>query len=260
VTTARLVLHQFRYDSRTFWRDPAAVFFTVALPIAFLFLFVSIFGNEPTVVDGHEIEGANYYLAGIMTLSLVSATLVNLAMTITGARERGILKRLRATPLPPWVFMAGRIGTASVITLTMMALLLGVGWIVYDVSVPARMLPAIVVTVLVGTAAFCAMALALTSVIPSMSAAPPITNAVVLPLYFVSGVFIPEEQLPDAMRALGDVFPIKHLFRAMLTAFDPTTRGSGFEPVHLLVLAAWGAVALVVATRTFRWVPTATSN
>jgi ABC-2 type transport system permease protein len=255
MSTMRLVWHQFRYDRRTFARDPAAMFFTVALPIVFLVLFVSIFGNDPTKVGGREIEGSTYYLAGIMTLALVSATLVNVAMSVTGARERGILKRLRSTPLPPWVFMAGRIGTASLVTATMMVLLVGLGSVVYDVSIPARTLPALVVTVAVATASFCAMALALTAVIPSLSAAPPITNAVVLPLYFLSGIFIPEDQLPNAMRVLAGVFPVKHLFRALLTAFDPATTGTGIDAVHLLVIAAWGVVALFVATRFFRWAP-----
>jgi ABC-2 type transport system permease protein len=257
MSTLRLVRHQFRYDQRTFWREPASVFFTVALPVLFLVLFVSIFGNDPTTIDGHEIKGATYYLPGIMTLAIVSATFVNLAISVTGARERGILKRVRSTPLPPWVYMAGRICTASVVTVVMMVLLVGLGGLFYDVTVPTTTLPALVLTVVVGTASFCAMGFALTAVVPSESAAPPITNAVVLPLYFLSGLFVPEEQLPGAMRILADIFPVKHLFRALLTAFDPTTTGAGIEFGHLAVLAAWGVVALVVATRSFRWVPRA---
>ena len=257
MSTVGLVRHQFRYDQRTFWREPASVFFTVALPILFLVLFVSIFGNDPTTVDGHEIKGATYYLPGIMTLAIVSATFVNLAISVTGARERGILKRLRSTPLPPWVYMAGRICTASVVTVVMMVLLIGLGGLFYDVTIPTTTLPALVLTVVVGTASFCAMGFALTAVVPSESGAPPITNAVVLPLYFLSGLFVPEEQLPGAMRILADIFPVKHLFRALLTAFDPTTTGTGIEFGHLAVLAAWGVVALVFATRSFRWVPRA---
>jgi ABC-2 type transport system permease protein len=255
VSALRLAAHQFRYDRRTFARDPAAVFFTVAVPVAFLVLLVSIFGDEPTRVDGRRIDGATYYLASILTLALVSATLVNLAMSITGARERGILKRLRSTPLPPWVFMAGRIGTAALVTAAMTVLLVTIGTVFFDASMPARTVPALLVTVAFATAAFCAMALALTGFIPTLAAAPPITNAIVLPLYFVSGIFIPEDDLPEAMRVLADIFPVRHLFRALLTVFDPATTGAGVDGVHLLVMAAWGAGAMFVAARRFRWVP-----
>ena len=206
MTTARLVWHQFRYDRRTFWRDPPAVFFTVALPILFLVLFVSIFGNDPTTIDGHEIKGATYYLPGIMTLALVSATFVNLAISVTGVHERGILKRLRSTPLPPWVFMTGRIGTASVVTVVMMILLIGLGGLFYDVTIPTTTLPRSCSPSSWARPHSAAMGFALTAVVPSESAAPPITNAVVLPLYFLSGLFVPEEQLPGR-----DALPRGHL-------------------------------------------------
>ena len=255
MSTARLVLHQFRYDQRTFWREPAAVFFTVALPILFLFIFVSIFGNESTEVGGQEIKGSTYYVPGILALAIISATLVNLAITLTGLRERGTLKRVRSTPLPPWVFMAGRVLTALVVSVIMVVLVTLLGRVVYDVSVPTGTLPGLALTVLVGTAAFCCLGFALTAVIPSENAAPAVTNAVVLPLYFFSGIFIPNEEIPSGMQLVGDVFPVKHLFEGLLTAFNPLTEGNGIEGAHLLVLAAWGVAGLLAATRTFRWSP-----
>ena len=99
MTAPALAWHQFRYDQRVFWRDPAAVFFTVALPLIFLFIFVSIFGNQPTAVEGREISGATYYVPGIVTLAVESATFLGLAISLVAAREQGILKRVRGTPL-----------------------------------------------------------------------------------------------------------------------------------------------------------------
>ena len=255
MSAARLVWHQYRYDQRTFWREPAAVFFTVALPLIFLFIFVSIFGNEPTQVGDREIQGSTYYVPGILALAIVSATTVNLAIGLTTLRERGTLKRVRSTPLPPWVFMAGRLLTAMVVSVLMAVLVTGLGRLVYDVAVPTSTLPGLVLTVLVGTAACCCLGFAMTAAIPSENAAPAVTNAVILPLYFFSGIFVPNEAIPSGMQDVGDVFPVKHLFQALLTAFDPLTRGSGIEAGHLLVLGAWGLFALLVATRTFRWSP-----
>jgi len=257
VRTSRLVVHQFRYDQKTFWRDPTTVFFTVALPLIFLFIFVSIFGNNPTEVDGRVVKGSTYYVPGILALAVVSATFFNLAISVTILRERGVLKRVRSTPLPPWIFMAGRILTATVVTLVLVVVVTLLGRLVYGVELPISTIPGLLATVVLGTAAFCALGFALTAVIPTESAAPAITNAVVLPLYFFSGIFIPNEDIPRGMQVIGDVFPVKHLFQALLTAFNPATEGAGFEPGHLAVLAAWGLVGLLVAVRSFEWAPKA---
>lgn len=256
---ARLVWHQFRYDQKTFWRDPASVFFTVALPVIFLFIFATIFGNEPMRIEGRgEIKGSTYYVPGIVTLALVSATFVNLAISLTVARERGLLKRVRKTPLPGWAFMAGRIATSITVTLLLTVVLVALGRLVYGVAIPGSTLAGALLALVVGAASFCALGFALTGAIPSENAAPPITNAIILPLYFVSGIFIPESEIPAFMRSISEAFPIKHLYEALLTAFDPATTGAGIEELNLLVLGAWGAAGLVVALLTFRWAPRAT--
>jgi ABC-2 type transport system permease protein len=185
----------------------------------------------------------------------VSATLVNLAISVSIARERGVLKRVRSTPLPPWVFMAGRMATSTVVTLLLVTIVTLLGRLVYGVSLPTDTLPGLVLTVVVGTAAFSALGLALTAAIPNENAGPAVTNAVVLPLYFFSGVFIPLEDLPRGMRLVGDVFPVKHLFELLLAAFNPATKGAGIELDHLGVLLLWGVVGLVLAVRTFSWSP-----
>jgi ABC-2 type transport system permease protein len=250
-----LLLHQYRYDQKQFWREPASVFFTVALPLIFLFLFVSIFGNEPIRVDDHRISGATYYVPGIVTLAVVSATILNLAITFTILREKGLLKRVRSTPLPPWVYLAGRVLTATVITVLLVVAVVVLGRLVYDVAVPGRTIPGLILTLVVGTASCCALGFAMTSIIPSENAAPAVTNAVILPLYFFSGVFIPEDSLPSGMRFIGSLFPVRHLFRAYLEVFDPLTTGSGIAWGHLAVLLAWGVAGAVLALRTFRWTP-----
>ncbi|MEO6120544.1 MAG: ABC transporter permease [Acidimicrobiales bacterium] len=255
MTTLGLVWHQFRYDQKTFWRQPEAVFFTVVLPLIFLFLFVSIFGNEPVGTGADAVPGSTYFVPGIVTLAIVSATVQNLAISLTFARQRGLLKRVRSTPLPPWVFLAGRIGTATGVTLLLVALVVVLGRVVYGVEVPTATLAALVVTVVVGTASGSALGFALSSIIPTEGAAPAVTNAVLLPLYFFSGVFIPNDVIPDVMQRIGDIFPVKHLFDAILTTFDPSTTGAGFAWVDLGVVAAWGVVAALVAVRRFRWAP-----
>ncbi len=257
MSTPKLVWHQFRFDQKTFWRNPASVFFTVALPVAFLLLLQSIFGGRTYGTEQGEVSGAAYYVPGLLALALVSATFVNLAMSLTRARERGILKRLRSTPLPPWVFVAGRIGTCVVVSLLMAGLLVGLGRVLYGVPVPAATLPGVLASVVVGAASFCALGFAVAALIPSEGAAPPITNAIVLPLYFVSGVFIPTEHVPHAMRTVADLFPLKPLFDALLAAFRQDGAGPAIAGRDLLVVAVWGVAGLAFAMRAFRWTPKA---
>jgi ABC-2 type transport system permease protein len=251
----RLVWHQYRYDRRVFWRDPAAVFFTVALPLVFLFLFVSIFGNQTTTVQGRQLKVSTYYVPGIITLSVISATFFNLAISVTISREQGLLKRLRGTPLPASAFFGGRILNSTVVALLMVVVVVGIGRVLYGVAVPTATLPGALLALVVGAGAFCALGLALTVVIPSEGAAPAITNAIILPLYFISGVFLPDEALPVPVRQVADIFPVKHLFQSLLTAFDPNVGGPGVAAGDIAVVAAWGIAGLLVAARTFRWTP-----
>jgi ABC-2 type transport system permease protein len=183
---AALAVHQFRFDQRTFWRNPAAVFFTVAFPVMFLVIFDLVFGGDEAI-EGLGVDVSTYYVPAIVSLAVISATFQNLAMSVTIDREFGILKRGRGTPLPNWVFFAGRIGTSLVVSFLMLALLAAIGRIAYGVAIPWDRMPAVIVTLAVGAMSFCCLGLALTAFIPSQGAAAPITNIAIFPLYFLSG-------------------------------------------------------------------------
>jgi len=254
MTGFALALHQFRYDQKIFWRNPASVFFTVMFPVMFLVL-LGVIVNGQTIHTQGGIDATTYFVPAVITLALVSATMVNLAMNLTILREGGVLKRLRGTPLPGWVFIAGRIGNAFVTALLMFVLVTVLGRVLFDVPVPWSRLGPLLVVLAVGSASFCALGVALTTIIPSREAAPAITNLVVFPLYFLSGVFIPESEIPNGVLHVADVFPIRHLFDALLAGFDPATGSAGYELGQLAVVAAWGVLGFVVALRRFRWEP-----
>jgi ABC-2 type transport system permease protein len=253
---AALAVHQFRFDQRTFWRNPAAVFFTVAFPVMFLVIFDLVFGGDEAI-EGLGVDVSTYYVPAIVSLAVISATFQNLAMSVTIDREFGILKRGRGTPLPNWVFFAGRIGTSLVVSFLMLALLAAIGRIAYGVAIPWDRMPAVIVTLAVGAMSFCCLGLALTAFIPSQGAAAPITNIAIFPLYFLSGVFIPESEIPSGVLHVADAFPVRHFFEAFFAAWEPGTVGAGFEWVHLAVLAAWGVAGFLIAMRWFRWMPRA---
>lgn len=251
-----LAAHQFRFDQKTFWRNPASVFFTVMLPVIFLLIFATIFGND-RIDELGGVKTTTYYVPAIITLAVVSATMQSLAISLTVDRERGLLKRTRGTPLPGWVFISGRIGNSVVVSVLMLCLLAVLGRLLYGVEIPWDRVPAVLVTLSIGAAAFCCLGIAITAAIPSEDAAAPITNVAVLPLYFLSGVFIPESEIPDGVLHVADAFPVRHFFEAFFAAWDPGTVGAGFEWGNLAVVAAWGVAGLMIALRTFTWTPRA---
>jgi ABC-2 type transport system permease protein len=103
--------------------------------------------------------------------------------------------------------------------------------------------------------ALAGLGFAAAGLVPSENAAPPVANAIVLPLEFISGVFIPSEAIPAWMDSIASVFPVKPLFDAILTAFDPSTTGAGIAWADLAVLTAWGVAGVLLALRFFRWSP-----
>jgi ABC-2 type transport system permease protein len=252
-----MALHQFRYDLRAFLRNRQARFFTLALPVLFLVIFASLFGGKGHTVEvaGGRIATSVYYVPGIIALGIIAAAFVNLVMWVTAQRETGVLKRRRATPAPALAVIAGRALTSVVTAVGITAVLLGIGWAAYGAHVPARTLPDLALAVVVGAAAFCCMGYALTSVIRNQDAAQPLTQAVTLPLYFISGVFVASASLPHWLTQVANVFPVRHLAAALLAAYNPHTGGSGLAGTDLLVLAAWGVGGLLVALRRFSWLP-----
>jgi ABC-2 type transport system permease protein len=257
VSGVGLMAHQARFDVRAQLRNPPVVFFGLLLPVIFLLIFAAIFGNAQIPYAGRTIPMTAYYVPGIVALGLVSTTYVNLAISLTVQREKGLLKRLRSTPMPPGIFMFGRvvlqIGFAFLIT----AVLVLIGWIAFGVTVSAAALPDIALVLVISAASFAMLGIAMSAFIPNEDSAPAITNVTVLPLYFISGVFFPLTDAPGWMTTIAGIFPIRHLAEALLAAFDPAGTGPVIDGPALAIVAGWGILGLILALRFFRWSPSA---
>jgi ABC-2 type transport system permease protein len=253
-----LAVHQFRYDLLAYSRNRQAQFFTAVMPVLFLVIFASVFGGRGRTVKapGGTIDASVSYVPGIMTLGIIAATFVNLVIPVTAQRETGVLKRRRATPASAAVIVAGRSLLALTTALVMTALLLAIGWFAFHTHLPARTAPAFLITEIVGAFSFCCLGFAVSALVHDHESAQPVTQAIMLPLYFISGVFVPRSNLPRWLADVADGFPVRHLASALLTAYNPHTRGAGFAASDLLIVASWGAGGLVVAVRRFRWTPT----
>jgi len=255
VNDALLVVRQVRYENRWFWRNPPAAFFTFVFPLIFLVLFNVIFGNNEIEVPGGTTNESTFYVPAIAALSVVTACYTNIAMTLCYTRDDGVLKRIRGTPLPIWAYVTARVLHAVLVGMLLVVIVVAFGRAFYDVTIPSNTMAAFVITVIVGSAAFSMLGLAVTTVIPNAEAAPAIVNFTILPLFFISDVFINLEDPPAWLDTLANVFPVVHFSKAMQTAFNPFESGAGFEAAHLAVIAAWGVAAFIVAIRRFSWEP-----
>ena len=251
----RLAIRQVFFENRAFWRNPAAAFFTFIMPLFFLVLFNALFGGNEYAVPGGTVDESVFYVPGIAAMGVISACYTNIAMMVSVSRDLGVLKRVRGTPLPAWAYLFGRIGQATLVAVLLVVIITGAGALFYNVDMPTNTMPAFILTVAVAAAAFCALGLALTAVIPNSDASPAITNASILPLFFISNVFIQMDDPPAWLDTAGDIFPVKHFADALGTVFNPYTSGAGFEWGHLAVIAAWGVFGAIVALRFFTWEP-----
>ena len=250
-----LVLHQFRFDQKVFWRNPAAVFFTAMLPLIFLFILASVFKNADISArrEGRDLlRAGDPHPGGDLGDDCRRWRRPPVSPRGRPAQARSAARRCR-----PGVFIAGRIGNSLVISLIMVVLVSVIGALVYGVTIPSHTLPAMLVTLAVGGFSFCCLGIALAAVIPSQdAAAADRSTRPLLPLYFLSGVFIPEDELPNGVISVSPTTSRSgHFFEAMFAAWDPHTTGAGFEWGNLAVVAVWGVAGLLLAIRFFRWEP-----
>lgn len=253
-STAALVVRQTRYQILYFLRVPVALFFTVILPIVMLVLFNALFGDDTVSTDDGEWPIRQFYTGGLAAYTAVSATYSNLGNMVPIRRDEGILKRWRSTPLPTWAYLAGLILSSIVIAVVSVALMLTMGVVFYDLAIDWVKMPAAAVTLLVGVASFAALGMALVSVITTASSSAAMVNATILPLAFISDVFIATDD-EGFLHSVASVFPLKPFVNAFQDCFNPFVDGSGFSPGRLAFVAVWGAVGLVIAIKRFSWEP-----
>jgi ABC-2 type transport system permease protein len=253
VNTLRLTGIQLRYVNKAFWRNPASAFFTFVFPLMFLVIFTALLGHSTVRIGSRTIDTSTYYVASMGAFAVIGACFNNIAMAITFQREDGVLKRAHGTPLPVSSFLGARILHAMFISVILVALTLGFGHAVYHATIPSgTSLLRFIVVLLVGSAAFCALGLALSGAIPNTDATAPVVNAVALPVEFLSGVFIVfGNTTPSWILWIARVFPVRHFVLGMQAGILSTT----FSWTDVLVVAAWGVGGMLVAIRFFHWEP-----
>jgi ABC-2 type transport system permease protein len=253
MTAATLTVFQLRYINKAFWRNPASAFFTFAFPLMFLVIFTSLLGHGTVHIGGRDVHQSTYYVAEMAAFSVITACYTNIAISLTFQRDTGVLKRTNGTPIPSVVYLAARVLHALLVAIVLVAITVAFGKLFYHADIPAGFaLVRFVVMLVVGAASFSALGFAITAVIPNFDAAAPIVNATILPLLFLSGVFIPlGDNAPSWIVWTAKVFPVKHFADGMQAGYV----GTPFNWIDVVIVAVWGIAGVLVAVRYFTWEP-----
>jgi len=187
------------------------------------------------------------------TFAVITACYNNIAIQLTFQRDAGVLKRTNGTPLPSSSFLGARMVHALLISVLLVAITAAFGKAFYSASIPTGLtLVRFLIVLVVGAASFCALGLAVTAAIPNAEASAAIVNATILPLLFLSGIFIPfGNSTPSWILWIARVFPVKHFADGMQAGF----LGTAFHWTDTLVVAIWGLAGLLLAIRFFSWEP-----
>jgi ABC-2 type transport system permease protein len=245
----RLFWHELKGELLLYVRSRELAFFTFLLPMIFFVLLGSTYGND--TVDG--VRGSDFLLAGMIGYGAISIAFAGLAIVLVIRRESGILKRLRATPLPAGAYVAAVLGAfLAAFAVEVIGLIL-LGRVLFGIGIPDR-LGSLVLALLLGALAFCGLGIGVTALIKSAEGASAVVNAIYLPAAFIAGAFFSPHHFPSVLRALADVLPLTYFLRlirnVMLQGHEIWSQGT-----NVAVVAAWGLLGVIIALRAFRWEP-----
>jgi ABC-2 type transport system permease protein len=245
----RLFWHELKGELLLYTRSRELAFFTFLLPMIFFVLLGSTYGSD--TVDG--VKGSHFLLAGMIGYGAISIAFAGLAIVLVIRRESGILKRLRATPLPAWDYIAALLSAFLAAFAVEVVGLILLGRVLFGIPVPDR-LGSLALALLLGAVSFCGLGIGITALIRSAEGASAVVNAIYLPAAFLAGAFFSPRHFPSVLRAIADVLPLTYFLRLvrniMLHGHTIWSQGT-----NVAVLAAWGALGVIVALRAFRWEP-----
>jgi ABC-2 type transport system permease protein len=248
----RMLVHQLAYEQRTFWRSREAAVFIFVFPLLLYALLGSVYSDE-IEINGVSVPSADVLLAGLFGYGAANTAFGGLAIILVSRREVGLLKRLRATPLPPTTYIAAvLVSTLAIFALQAVALVL-LGRFAFDASAPANWL-GFAGAVVLGVACFAGLGVGAASLIRSAEGVSAVVNVVLLPMAFLSGSFGPTDDYPRVLEAIAAVLPLTY-FLDVVEAVYLDGDSLFADPAALGVVAAWGAVGLAIAFTRFSWMP-----
>jgi ABC-2 type transport system permease protein len=244
----RVFVHELRAQQLAFWRSKEAALFIFLFPLLLFVLLGSVYNGKI-----YGVPAPQALLAGLIGYGCANTAFAGLAIQLVVRRELGILKRLRATPLPAATYIAATLASTLIVFAIQTVALFVIGRVAYGTPFPTA-IGSLILAVILGAAAFAALGVATASLIRSAEGSSAVVNFILLPMAFLTGSFGPTRHYPAFLRTIGDVLPLKY-FIEIVNAVYLRSEGIWTKPAALGVLAAWGASGLVVSALKFRWEP-----
>lgn len=250
-SAAALVGAQFAHTQTILWRDLSSVFFAVAFPVILVAVIPTVNGGGDRVMASGQPIGT-FFAATMAIYGAAVTAYVNMPQGLAEDRERGVLKRMRATPLPAWALLSGRVLGALVVALLTLAAIVVLTAVMYRPSVPPGW-PALIVTFVTATVCFAVVGLAVATIVRSAQAGVGVALGTLLPLSFISDIFVFGVTFPAWLDGIAWFFPLRHASRAMTDATLPGTGAWDLSWQHLGVILAWTVAGAIVVALRFRW-------
>lgn len=234
-------------EFKLFIRQPVGFFFTFAFPLIILFVFGSIFGNEPVEEFGGK-GTVDLSVPGYIGMLIGTLGMIGLPISLATYREQGILRRFRATPLQPTVVLGAQVLVNLIMLIVGVILLIVVGRLVYNLQLPNSIF-LVILAAIIGGVSFFAIGFVLAGLLSTPRTAQAVGMAIFFPMLFLAGGAIPREIMPAAVQRVGDFLPLTHVINLIKDVWF----GEGWNMVALAVLLGLLVVSVVVSSRTFRW-------
>lgn len=249
-----VALGQVRYQLRLLARSPLSTFTVVVIPLLLLVTLKAVTPADALAA----LRGGRYidFLTPAMaTFALLNAAYINVITGVVLARDTGVLKRLRGTPLSTWSHLTGRLAAAVITGTAASGIVVAVGVVLLDAHLAAGQLGWGLLLIVLACCCLSVLALAVSVVVPKPDSALPIAYGTVLPLGFISDVFFPATTAPRWLHHVADAFPVAPLSHATESLFRAKTTGWPMTGTGLATVLGWTAAAAVIAVATFRWEP-----
>jgi ABC-2 type transport system permease protein len=246
----RLTVWQVRYQQRSFWRNRRAAFFSLVFPALFLVVFGGLNGGRLKVRG--DLSFINFYTPGIMAYATLLICFNSTALIFATLRTKGILKRVRTTPLPAFVYGAGVVGSMLIVLLAAIALLFVIGVPLYGAHLPSGKLVGMLLTLALGAAVFTTLGIAAAKLIGKPENGAGLISVITLPMIFISNIWFPIDGAPQWLQDLAKALPLRPLADGLQAAFDPRYTGTGILWRDLIPLAIWTVIGSVLAVAYLR--------
>ncbi len=231
-----------------FIREPSAFFFTLIFPLLMMLLFSSIWGNDP--FPGEFFGYLDFSVGGYMGMVMATGFFMSLTVTMATYREKGILKRFRATPVSPFAILVGQLVSVFAVTVAGVILLLIAGYLLFNLQFFGNIFE-FILAFLLSSASIAALGFIPASLAPTARSGVVLANTMYFPMLFLSGATLPRSMLPQFLQDVSQVFPLTHAISLMQKVW--LGEHIWDSPVHIAVLSGFILAGLFVSVKFFKW-------